>query len=118
MKKTIIVTILMAFAVSGTFAQAAAAPNGQKGAHLSVDERAKKQTDHINEVAKLSTDQYAKVLEINKNFMTQRDALGANPDNAKLDALRKDKNDKIKAVLTPDQQKALQESNKNHNNGK
>lgn len=44
---------------------------------LSVEERAAKATDKLNQIVSLSPEQYQKVLAINKDFFVKRDALRA-----------------------------------------
>jgi hypothetical protein len=114
MKKTIFLSAAMAFVTFGAFAQQTTTPaagtatpkrEGQMPGGT-VEERAKRQADHINSVAKLSTDQYAKVLEISKKFSAQKDALrssGIQRDDPKFKALNEQEEAQLKTVLTADQ---------------
>jgi hypothetical protein len=112
MKKTIILSVAMALATFGAFAQqtttpGTATPKGEGQMHgATVEERAKRQTDHINSIAQLSTDQYAKVLEINIKFGAQKDVLrnsGVKREDPKFKALNEQEETELKAVLTPEQ---------------
>jgi len=121
MKKTLFLSMAMAFVTFTAFAQenAAAAPHAQMQGKMTVEERAKRQTDRINATAQLSTDQYNKVLEINKNFAGQKDALRASGTQGEdLKAQFKALNDKqeaaVKAVLTADQYAKVQAAKKEH----
>jgi periplasmic protein CpxP/Spy len=122
MKKTIILSMAMAFATFGAFAQESAAPGaatpqGQMKPRGTVEERAKVQADRINATAQLSTDQYAKVLELTKSSITQREAIrasGAQGDDmkAKMKDLRTQDEAKLKAILTPEQYEKVQTARK------
>jgi protein CpxP len=121
MKKTLFLSMAMAFVTFTAFAQenAAAAPHGQMQGKMTVEERAKRQTDRINATAQLSTDQYNKVLEINKNFAGQKDALRASGTQgedlkAKFKALSEQQEAAVKAVLTADQYAKVQAARKEH----
>ena len=112
MKKTIILGVAMAFTTFGAFAQQTAtpgaAPQTQVKPRATVEERAKNQADRINTNAQLSTDQYAKVLELCKNTLTQREALragGAQGEDmkTKMKALREQEETQLKTILTPEQ---------------
>ena len=123
MKKNIIITALMALMAIGVYAQGqddrpAPGPGG-KESNLSVDERAKRQTDKLSALVELTPDQYNKVLAINKDFIAQRAALKPAPGQEmseeareKSKELNKAKDEKIKAVLTPGQAKKWQEARK------
>ena len=92
----------------------------QHAAHprMSAADRAKDATDKINATAQLSKEQYARVLDVNTNFFTQREALRANggqPDEdarAKMKDLAKDRETKLKAILTPEQWQKVQDARK------
>jgi uncharacterized protein YneF (UPF0154 family) len=84
---------------------------------MSAAERAKEATEKINTAATLSKEQYAKVLDVNTNFFTQRDALRANggqtdEDRSKMRELAKDRETKLKAILTPEQWQKVMEARK------
>jgi hypothetical protein len=118
MKKTIFLSIAMAFVTMATFAQEqnSGAPRQPRG---TAEERAKRNADHINAVATLSTDQYAKVLEISKNFVAQRDALkasGATGDDMrdKFKALGKQEEEQLRKVLTPEQMEKVTAAKRDH----
>ncbi len=137
MKKTILMSLAIALSAIGSGAlmaqdntppppqqntqQSPAQPNGQPMPQRrmpSPDERAKRQTDRLNESAQLTPDQYAQVLQVNKDFMIQRDAAsaGAPPNQMTPDQrnqmrnMQKDRDAKIKAILTPDQWQKVQDS--------
>jgi len=120
MKKTIFLSMAMAFVTITAFAQEQMA--GAPKSHGTVEERAKRQADKINGAAQLSTDQYAKVLEITKNFVGQRDALkasGAQGDDMrdKFRALSKQEEEQLKKVLTPDQLAKVEAMKKEQHEG-
>jgi len=85
---------------------------------MSATDRAKDATDKINATAQLSKEQYAKVLDVNTNFFTQREALRGNGGQASEDApvkikeLAKDRETKLKAILTPEQWQKVQDARK------
>jgi periplasmic protein CpxP/Spy len=123
MKKTIFMTVLMALSAFGSnalMAQANSAAPAQQSAQQgrpmpSAQDRAKRMTDRMNQTAQLTPDQYAKVLQINKDFQAQRDALGSNKQMTddqrnQMRAAAKDRDAKIKAVLTPEQWQKVQDS--------
>jgi hypothetical protein len=81
----------------------------------SVDDRAKQATERLHSTVQLTPEQYAKVLAINKDFFTQREAQRTSPNGgadmkASARGLAKDREDKIKAVLTPEQIKKQEEA--------
>jgi hypothetical protein len=124
MKKTIILSVAMAFATFGAFAQEANSSATQQQPHAArtqgtVDERAKGQVDRINSAVQLSADQYTKVLDLTKNFIGQKDALrasGAQGDDmkAKMKTLKEQESAQLKAILTPDQFAKLQAAKKEY----
>ena len=123
MKKTIILTVAMALTTFGAFAQQATTPGTAtpKGdAQMrggTVEDRAKRQADHLNSIAQLSTDQYAKVLAINKDFGSQKEALrnsGVKRDDPKFKALSDQEEAQLKAVLTADQWAKVVAARKEH----
>jgi protein CpxP len=123
MKKTIILSAAMAFATFGAFAQEAngtATPQTHPVKSMaSVEDRAKAQVDRINTTIQLTPEQHAKVLDITKNFIGQKDALragGAQGEDmkAKFKALREQEEAQLKAVLTPEQFAKLQGARKDH----
>ena len=121
MKKTIFLSMAMAFVTFTAFAQenAAVASHGQMQSKMTVEERAKRQTDRITAVAQLSTDQYNKVLAINKDFAAQKDALRASATQgddmkAKFKALTEKQDAAVKAVLTADQYAKVEAARKEH----
>ena len=84
---------------------------------MSAQERAKDATDKINATAQLSKDQYTKVLDVNTNFFTQREALrasGGQDDDTrvKMKELAKDRETKLKAILSPEQWQKVQDARK------
>jgi hypothetical protein len=114
MKKTIFLSCAMAFTTIAGFAQQAGAPGPKGGQTVSVDERAKQQTDKLSAAVQLSPDQYTKVLEAMKNYMTQRQALRANgamgdDAKAKMKALNEERDAKMKTILSADQWKKAEE---------
>ena len=119
MKKTIFLSLAMAFVTIASFAQekTSGAPKGRP----TVEERAKRQTDRINATATLTPDQYNKVLEIVKNFVGQREAVraaGQSEENkAKFKALGKEEEEQIKKVLTPAQFEKVQAAKKAQQEG-
>jgi len=132
MKKKIIMAslvILSAFGSTALMAQDQSMPATQQATPAtgqpvqarqmpSAADRAKKQTDRLNEQVQLTPDQYAKVLQINTDFQTQRDATSSAGPKQPLtpeqrDQMRnaaKGRMDKINAVLTPEQQQKMQDS--------
>src|SRR5271167_4512246 len=88
MRKTIFLMFALATA-SVAFAQGDdhPAPTGAQGhgrPAMSPQDRAKDATEKLNGTAQLSKEQYDKVMEVNTNFFTQRQALRASsqaPDN-------------------------------------
>lgn len=100
----------------------AAHPMSQRP-NMTPEQRAKQATDRLNATAGLSKEQYDKIMEINKNFFTQREALrnenaGQSADNnngrEKMRAMAKERMDKINAILTPEQQQKVQEERSQH----
>jgi hypothetical protein len=72
-------------------------------------------TDRMNQTAQLTPDQYAKVLQINKDYQTQREAFGSpkemtDEQRNQMRAAAKDREAKIKAVLTPEQWQKVHDS--------
>ena len=119
MKKTIILSVAMAFATFGAFAQEANQQPHPARVQGSVEDRAKAQVDRMNATVQLSADQYSKVLDLTKNFIGQRDAVrasGAQGDDmkTKMKALRDQEETQLKAILTPDQFAKLQAARKDH----
>ncbi|HWB64182.1 MAG TPA: hypothetical protein VG603_11765, partial [Chitinophagales bacterium] len=112
MKKTIILTLVMAMATIGAFAQETAAPAAKQAA-LTVEQKAKKQTDKLSAIVNLTPDQYQKVMDINKDFITKREALRSSGTEmtdeqiAQNKTLAKEREQKIMALLTPAQKKAI-----------
>ncbi len=106
MKKIILIACLVAFATQGMFAQEAAT----KGIPIegysakSPAEQAKDAADKLNATVQLSAEQYNKVLLLNKDFYSQPVAGQGNLPPAKR---ANDLEEKIKAVLTPEQQQKL-----------
>ena len=124
MKKTFFLSAALALASSLTFAHTSGITIFSQGQRSqgTVDERAKRQADRINAAAQLSTDQYAKVLAITKDFAGQRDAAkssGAQEDalKAKLKAIGQQEDQQLKAVLTADQYAKMEEARKEQHHG-
>jgi periplasmic protein CpxP/Spy len=120
MKKTIILSAAMAFATLGAFAQEAgtATPHPVK-MQGTAEDRAKDQTDKINATVQLSADQYAKVKELIKKSIAQKDALRnssaeGEDKKAKFKALREQEQAQLKAILTPEQFGKLEAARKEH----
>ena len=124
MKKTIILSAAMAFATFGAFAQEAktatttTTKTEAKKPQVTVDERAKRQADKINATVQLNAVQYAKVLEVTKNFAGQKEALRTSSApgedlKAKFKALGQQEEEQLKSILTADQFTKLVESRKN-----
>ncbi len=111
MKKTIFLSAALAFASFGAFAQTAAG-----NPKVNTEERAKRQTDKINEAVQLTPDQYKKVLEISKTYADQREALRASAQGedfkAKVKELGQKERAELKKVLTPAQFEKLQAQKK------
>ena len=107
MKKLLFITCLIAFISAGLFAQAASqsTPALEKS-YKSAEEHAKMETDNLNKAVPLSTEQYAKVLDINKKFFAQPRATGGKTPAQMANEREKD----IKAVLTNDQLQTLNNS--------
>lgn len=86
------------------------------GGHYDPAKRAKMLTKHLN----LSSDQQAKVLDILKLEQSQMENLRSNSSLSQDDRrsnvmdIRKSSNDQIRALLTPDQQKRLDEMQIKH----
>lgn len=118
MKKTIFLTVTMALATFGAFAQQEAGTATPR-ARATVEERAKMQADRINTTVQLTPDQYTKVLDIIKNFAAQKDALRkAGPPSdetkAKMKTLNQQEEAQINTILTPAQSAKLQAVRKEH----
>ena len=118
MKKTIVLGVAMTLATFGAFAQENSAATPPKG-RPTVEERAKRQADKINETAQLSADQYNKVLAIVKDFAAQREALrssGAQGDDlsAKRKTIDQQEEAQLKTVLTPAQMEKVRAAKKAH----
>ena len=125
MNKSIIMTIVLALTAGLTYAQdnkPAPVPPGARSeqgrAHGTPQERAKQATDRLNGLVTLTADQYQKVLEVNINFNTQKEALrvnGGQPGEdmrSKVKVLSEDRDTKLKAILTADQWKKRDEARK------
>ena len=128
MKKTSLLTILIAFMAMSTFAQTPAqaptqAPASGPRTMPTPEERAQRQTDRMKTDLNLTPEQYQKVLAINKDFITQNEALRAankgqmsEESKAKFQELRKTKDDKTIAVLTAEQRTKYQSGPKPRGN--
>jgi hypothetical protein len=112
------------FVTSGAFAQqttttpGTATPKGGAQAHTAtVEEKAKHHTDHINSIAQLSADQYAKVLAIVRYFGARKEALidsAVKRDDPQYQVLHDQEQAQLKEVLTPDQFAKVQAVRKEH----
>ncbi len=99
MKRIVTLTLFMAFAMAGVFAQSTD-PNMQgTQATVNPQARAQESTDKINAIAQLTQDQYARILQINRSFYTQVRTVGAGR-SARLEAWREQQ---IKSAVNPDQ---------------
>jgi len=119
MKKTIILSMAMAFATFVAFAQESAAPQTQMKPRGTVEERVKSQVDRMNAALQLTPAQYTKVTELIKNSITQRDAVkasGATGEEmkSKMKALKEQEQAQMKTILTPEQFEKLQSSRREH----
>ena len=127
MKKTIILSAAMAFATFGAFAQETKTTTTTNTTttktetvkpQMSTEDRAKRQADKINAAVQLNAVQYAKVLEVTKNFIGQKEALktsGAPGEDmkAKFRELGQKEEEQLKSILTADQFAKLQAARKN-----
>lgn len=118
MKKvtSFLVIVMAVFSLNTVFAQSGARVQNAKAKIQSVrnetpSQRAKSYTDTLKSILSLSDEQYQKVLAINTDFITQRDALRKSKVTdttgqvkAQMKTIKQDRNAKIKAVLTTEQQ--------------
>jgi len=107
MKKILFLTLSLAFAVSGTFAQSGGLSfsTGQQPTTSDAEARAKESTDKINSILNLTPDVYNQVLQINRNFFRQGPSMGAGRQAAKA---ANGRDQQLKSVLSFDQWQTLQ----------
>ena len=101
MKKIFSLLAIVLFTASMSFGQAA--EQKQKEIH-----RADKKLEKLTEQLNLTEDQVAAIAQINQEMMTQRKSLNKSQKKERRD-MRKEINEKYKAVLTPEQYQKLQE---------
>ena len=99
MKKLITVSLFLAFATAGIFAQSTDPNMQSQQTAVNPQTRAQESTDKINAIAQLTQDQYAKILQVNHSFYTQVRSVGAGR-SARLEAWREQQ---IKSAVNPDQ---------------
>ena len=112
MKKIIFLTIALGFISVGTFAQASITMGGGQPA-ANVQAEAKQATDKLSNLVNLTQDQYNQVMQVNKNFFSQRSAAGNGRPAARLSAER---DQQLKGILTADQWQTYQNSRNNNGN--
>jgi len=84
---------------------------------VTPEERAKQATDQLNQKVSLTKEQSAKAYEIELTYIKQRMAMHnekehTDADKAKMNEIHKTKQESIKALLTPEQFKKLEEDNR------
>jgi hypothetical protein len=107
MKKFILITLVMAAASAGLFAQNANAnyAAGAPSANPNVEARAKNATDHLNSLVNLTQEQYNQVLQLNRNFFSRPEASGSGRPAARANAGRQQQ---LKTILNGDQWQSYQ----------
>ncbi len=130
MKKTLFATLILCVVSVATFAQkgqgrgqgrgqaqaqgnvnhAPGAKHGERGPKLTLEERAAKQTEHLNQIVGLSADQASKVATINKSYIEKIQAIRkgkkgemTEADKTAIKDLQKQRHAEVKSVLTPEQ---------------
>jgi hypothetical protein len=106
MKKISIVTFLLTSLI-GFNALSAQGPS--RGQHMSSEERMKMTMDNLNESIEMTDEQQQEITTIFTDFYAQMDALRNNstgrPDRTKFEALRDERDKKVKEVLDKKQYK-------------
>ena len=110
MKRTILLSILSTclFCFNAAFAQGPGQGQG-RGQRMSSEERLKTTMDQINESIEMTDEQQEQVTQVFTVFYSQMDTLRSNssgrPDRTKLEALRNERDKKIKEILDKKQYK-------------
>jgi hypothetical protein len=116
MKKIIFITLFTAFTSVGVFAQSANGnvgfSTGQQGQDPATDQRAKDETDKLNNIVQLTADQYPKALQINRNFFYQVRSMSSVSTKGPAKAAY-GRDQQLKSILLPDQINLLQAAKAN-----
>ena len=102
MKKLVFSALLLASLPAGIFAQSATfgVSTQQQPVSADVEARAKDATDRLNNVVQLSSDQYNQVLQVNRRYLAQPQAMPGGRNAARAGYGREQQ---LKSILTPDQ---------------
>jgi hypothetical protein len=107
MKKNIILTIAVAFMSVCSFAQSK--PAAKTAITPAIEKQAKEATEKLKEQVSLTSDQYKKVMDINKDFYGQIEGMKgdgkplAEDVKIKIRAMAQVRQDQINSLLTADQ---------------
>jgi hypothetical protein len=112
MKKILLLACAFAFTTIGVSGQSAGVnySTGQQPLPPNLEQRAKDETDKLNNLVELSQDQYNQVLQVNRSFFSQHQASGNGRGAARLAAGREQQ---FKSILTSDQWQRLQNAKVN-----
>ena len=102
MKKLIFSALLLVSSLVGAFAQSATfgASTQQQPVSADFEARAKDATDRLNNVVQLSGDQYNQVLQVNRRYLAQPQAMPGGRNSARAGYGREQQ---LKSILTPEQ---------------
>jgi hypothetical protein len=116
MKKVIFLMLFSVFTSVGIFAQSANGSvgfsTGQQGQDPTTDQKAKDETDKLNNIVQLSSDQYPKALQINRNFFYQVRSMSSVTTKGQSKAAY-GREQQLKSILTSDQINLLQAAKSN-----
>ena len=116
MKKIAFIILLAAFSSTGSFAQSGSGNisfnTNPQVSSATVDAQAKDETDKLNNIVQLTSDEYSKALQINKNFFAQ---IGSTPSVTSKGHARAayGREQQLKTLLTSDQWQMLQNAKAN-----
>ncbi len=116
MKKTIIFIILFFFIITGNYAQVQRQTDSSQTRMTNTDKRQQKL--QMMQDLHLTSQQRGDMKEMRKSMKQQKDALKTNPNltteqkREKLKRLHKEQNEKLKKILTTEQQEQLKAKRK------
>jgi hypothetical protein len=106
MKKIIFASVLFVFVSGAVSAQIGYNTQPTPEQSANIESRAKEETDKLNSIVQLSSDQYSQVLQVHRNYFSQLShSAGAGRPAARLGANREQQ---LKGILTSDQWQRLQ----------